>query len=56
MSEEILREETETQAAQAVDEQTAQEVDPVEEFRQKMSSLHGQWYYEIGRASCRERV
>ena len=44
MSEEILREETETQAAQAVDEQTAQEVDPVEEFRQKMSSLPGQWY------------
>nr|WP_311471150.1 transcription termination/antitermination protein NusG [uncultured Actinomyces sp.] len=44
MSEEILREETKTQAAQAVDEQTAQEVDPVEEFRQKMSSLPGQWY------------
>ena len=44
MSEEILREETETQAARAVDEQTAQEVDPVEEFRQKMSSLPGQWY------------
>ena len=38
MSEEMLREQ-----AQAVDE-TAEEVDPVEEFRQQMSSLPGQWY------------
>ena len=43
MSEEMLREEAQAQAAQAVDE-TAEEVDPVEEFRQKMSSLPGQWY------------
>ena len=37
MSEEMLREEAQAQAAQAVDE-TAEEVNPVEEFRQKMSS------------------
>ena len=43
MSEEMPREEAQAQAAQAVDE-TAEEVDPVEEFRQKMSSLPGQWY------------
>ena len=43
MSEEMLREEAQAQAAQAVDE-TAEEVDPVEEFRQQMSSLPGQWY------------
>ena len=41
MSEEMLREEA--QAAQAVDE-TAEEVDPVEEFRKQMSSLPGEWY------------
>lgn len=43
MSEEMLREQAQAQAAEAVDE-TAEEVDPVEEFRQKMSSLPGQWY------------
>ena len=43
MSEEMLREEAQAQAGEAADE-TAQEVDPVEEFRQKMSSLPGQWY------------
>ena len=39
----MLREEAQAQAGEAVDE-TAEEVDPVEEFRQKMSSLPGQWY------------
>ena len=43
MSEEMPREEAQAQAGEAADE-TAQEVDPVEEFRQKMSSLPGQWY------------